>query len=71
MRSLRENQSFDQENNHENHTREHLPLQKNDLLELPDGRQYKITRTRNSHQTHGWTELFLKINPNPVNIAEK
>ena len=51
--------------------REYLPLQKHDLLELPDGRQYKITRTRNSHQTHGWTEWFLKINPNPVNVAEK
>ena len=48
------------------YTCEHLSLQKNDMLELPDGRQYKIRRTRNSNQTHGWTELFLKINPNPV-----
>ena len=51
------------------YTREHLLLQKNDLLELPDGRQYKIVRTRHSRPTHGWTEMFLKINPNPVVIS--
>jgi hypothetical protein len=48
--------------------RDHVPLQKHDLVELPDGRQYKITRTRNSDQTRGWTELFLTIKSDPVVI---
>ena len=48
--------------------RDHVSLQKYDLVELPDGRQYKITRTRKSAQTHGWTEIFLAIKTDPVVI---
>ena len=48
------------------YTREHLQLQKNDLVELPDGRQCKIMRTRNSRPMLGWTELFLAVNKNLV-----
>jgi len=48
--------------------RDHVPMQKYDLVELPDGRQYKITRTRKSAHTHGWTELFLAIKTDPVAI---
>jgi len=48
--------------------RDFIHLQKDDIVELPDGRQYKITRTRNSRHTHGWTELFLTMNPAPVAI---
>ena len=50
------------------YTREHLSLQKNDLIELPDGRQYKIVRVRNSRPMLGWTELFLAINNRPVAV---
>ena len=48
--------------------RDHVPMQKHDLVELPDGRQYKIARTRKSQHTHGWTELFLTIKTDPVVI---
>jgi len=48
--------------------RDHFPIQKHDLVELPDGHQYKITRTRKSAHTHGWTELFLAIKIDPVVI---
>ena len=51
--------------------REHLSLQKNDFVELPDGRQYKITRTRNSRPMHGWNELFLTANTRPVVVVEQ
>jgi len=51
------------------YTREFMSLQKNDLVELPDGRQYKIVRVRNSRHMLGWSELFLNINKQPISIA--
>ncbi len=49
---------------------EYLHLQKNDLIELPDGRQYKPVRVRNSRQTLGWSELFLAIRDNQVVVSK-
>jgi len=51
------------------YTREFVSLQKSDLVELPDGRQYKIVRVRNSRHMLGWSELFLSINKQPISIT--
>ena len=58
------------ENKMRAYTREFVTVQKNDLIELPDGRQYKIVRVRNSRQMLGWSEFFLTANERPVTIEE-
>ena len=49
--------------------REFVSLQKNDLVELPDGRQFKIVRVRNSRHMLGWSELFLNVNKQLISIV--
>lgn len=70
MATHRKNMAKTAEKNLRAYVREHLSLQKNDLVELPDGRQYKIVRVRNSRPMLGWSELFLAINDRPVAIVD-
>ena len=65
----RKNKAKNAEHKLRAYTREFMSLQKNDLVELPDGRQYKIVRVRNSQHMHGWSELYLSINKQPISIV--